>query len=131
MTSAKDRLRELAPPEPVIPSLDQLDAAVLPPVSQIEILPPVSETREGKLDNSDRLDRLTDKALDFYDALLDEPLDPEASKLLNAQLTAAGAIINVQAKVDTTRLRKRQEDTLPKLLKLIAEEDARRKKLVA
>lgn len=124
MSDARDRLRDLMEtPRPVVPTLDRLDSAVLPQVftPMQEVLEPV---REGKLDNSGRLDQLTDLALDNLEQILAPPVDLDDSKQINAKIAASTQVLNIQSKVDDTRLRKKQQDLLPKLLEILKRERA-------
>jgi hypothetical protein len=45
--------------------------------------------------------------------------------MVQAQLSAATTVVNLQVKVDEGRLRRRKVDILPKLLELIASEENR------
>jgi uncharacterized protein YyaL (SSP411 family) len=82
------------------------------------------------LDSSAKLDELTQKALDFYDDLLSEPMSMEDMKLLSAQADAARTILTTQLRVDDSRLKKRTNDTLAELLKRIETEDLRLMKTI-
>ena len=122
MTDARDRLRDLMEtPRPVVPTLDKLDSAVLP-----QMLPPMQEVlepvRDGKLDNSGRLDQLTDLALRNLEEILQPMVDLDDSKQVSAKLVATGQVLNVQSKVDDTRLKRKQQDLLPKLLEILNRE---------
>lgn len=74
------------------PKLGSLDSLVLPApaihYAEPEILP-ASTTRDAVLDSSAKLDSLTQKALEFYDELLSEPMSTDDMKLLSAQADAA------------------------------------------
>ena len=110
-----------------IPSLGKLDDAVLPSLVPYEHAdtPAGKETREAVLDSSAKLDSLTEKALKFYDDLLSEPPATDDPKVLSAQSDAARTIMTTQLRVDDSRLKKRQTDTLAKLLERMDQEDAR------
>ncbi len=116
-TSAKD-----------VPSLGSLDDIQLPsaPVhyANPEILS-VAIARDAVLDSSAKLDELTNKALQFYDDLLSEPMSMDDMKLLSAQADAARTILTTQLRVDDSRLKKRTNDTLALLLERMDKEDAK------
>lgn len=110
-----------------VPSIDSLDSVVLPDIQplEVEVLPPV---RDGKLDGSARLDVLTDKALDNIEQILDLPVcgsEGDDIKILNLKATVAGQVLSTQARVDDTRLRRRQVDLLPKILEVLKREQAK------
>jgi len=129
INEARERLRNLIGDEPVIPSIENLDSAVLPPVAFQQTVTRMERTLEGKLDSSARLDELTDKAFDNIEEILDMPFDGE-NKSATVKLAAAQAVLNVQVKVDETRLRKRQTDLLPKLLAVIERERLKLPKVI-
>lgn len=110
-----------------VPSIGALDDLRLPgaPVhyADPEILSP-SRTREAVLDNSAKLDDLTQKALALYDAVLSEPMDSDP-KTLAVQMEAARTILQTQLRVDDSRLKKRTTDTLAQLLSRMDAEDAK------
>lgn len=114
-----------------IPAIGELDDAVLPaPVlkyAEVEIIEP-DRKLQPVLDNSSKLDSLTKMALEFYEELLiDGPSsDP---KMLSSQESAARTILTTQLRVDDSRLKKRQTDTLAELLKRMDEEDSRLKQI--
>jgi len=116
-----------------VPSIGALDGIVLPamPVhyAESEILV-TREAREAVLDSSAKLDSLTQKALDFYDDLLSEPMSMDDMKLLSAQADAARTILTTQLRVDDSRLKKRSNDTLALLLERMEKEDVRLMKVV-
>ncbi len=84
----------------------------------------------GVLDASLELENLTTKALKKLDEILSEPTDFDSIRMVNAQITAAGQILNTQSKVDDSRLRRRKLDTLPKLLEIIAMQERQHPKLI-
>lgn len=108
-----------------VPNLGSLDDAVLPKMTihQGEIFAPEPIARDAVLDSSAKLDTLTEKALKFYDDLLSEEPRVDDPKVLAAQSDAARTVMTTQLRVDDTRLRKRNVDTLAKLLQRIAEEE--------
>lgn len=110
--------------KPTVPDIGNLDDAVLPKIQimQGEIIGPEPMQRDAVLDNSAKLDSLTQKALDFYDDLLEGGPALDA-KILSAQADAARTVLTTQLRVDDSRLRKRNVDTLAKLLARIAEEE--------
>jgi len=123
---ARRRLASLLPPE--IPSLDNLDRAVLPPVlhtTRAAVVPvvfdaPVEATGTGKLTH------LVHKSLDTLEECLDcRDTDPDTVRLMSMRKETALGVLNTQAKVDDTALRHKQTDMLPKLLEIIAREEKR------
>lgn len=105
------------------PSIADVDKLVLPALRQAE--EPAQRTVESVLDATGKLERITDKALDFMEEMLDSPTDWAEPKMVNAKITVAQAVINTQTKVDETRLRRRQTDILPKLLEIMSREEKR------
>lgn len=115
--------------EKAVPSLGSLDDLRLPSTTVHYDNPPTA--RDAVLDSSAKLDRLTEKALEFYDELLSEPMSTDDAKLLSAQTDAARTILTTQLRVDDSRLKKRQTDTLAQLLKRMEEEDIKLMKVVS
>lgn len=115
-----------------VPSLGALDGIVLPavPVHYEQVIV-TKEARDAVLDSSAKLDDLTQKALDFYDELLSEPMASDDMKRLSAQADAARTILTTQLRVDDSRLKKRSVDTLAQLLARMEQEDARLMKVVS
>lgn len=114
-----------------VPSLGALDGIVLPAVPvHYEQVVVTKEAREAVLDSSAKLDDLTQKALDFYDELLSEPMASDDMKMLSAQADAARTILTTQLRVDDSRLKKRTTDTLAQLLARMEQEDVRLMKVV-
>ena len=114
-----------------VPSLGSLDDIRLPsaPIYTQEIIEPHTETvRAAVLDNSAKLDDLTNKALAFFDELLSQPMS-EDTKTLAAQESAARTILTTQLRVDDSRLKRKDSDTLSKLLKRLEEEDDKFKRM--
>lgn len=115
------------------PKLGALDGLVLPAAvvhyEDVEIVAS-STTRDAVLDSSAKLDSLTQKALEFYDELLSEPMSTDDMKLLSAQADAARTILTTQLRVDDSRLKKRDGDRLGELLRRMDEEDVRLMKVV-
>jgi hypothetical protein len=134
MTRAQEerqRLSNLAGPRPVtVPSLEKLDEAVLPSnVEERYAKPvPVVETATDivTFERSDKLTTLVDKAFDTLDECLElnDP-DPDFVRMMSLRKDTALGVLNTQAKVDDTSLRRRQVDMLPKLLEIIAREEKR------
>jgi hypothetical protein len=110
-----------------VPSLGSLDDIVLPaaPVryAEVEIMEP-ARTRDAVLDNSAKLDGLTDKALQLLDDILSEPMSSDPKEMA-VQMDAVRLTLTTQLRVDDSRLKKRTTDTLAELLKRMDEEDAR------
>src|SRR5580658_83946 len=105
-----------------IGSLDDIKLPLVP-LRDVEVEVMRKGPRDTVLDSSAKLDGLTQKALDFYDDLLSEPLSLDDGKLLAAQTDAARTILSTQIRVDDSRLRKRTTDTLAALLERIDQED--------
>jgi hypothetical protein len=117
-----------------VPSLGALDGIVLPAATVHYTEPEIivtAEARDAVLDSSAKLDNLTQKALDFYDELLSEPMSMDDMKLLAAQADAARTILTTQLRVDDSRLKKRNNDTLAQLLARMEQEDVRLMKVVS
>lgn len=93
--------------------------------------PPVVARRErsttlieaGELDHE--LEDLTSLALRNMREILEPEVDFDFPKIVAAKMDAAGKILNAQVRVDEGRLRKRKQDMLPALLKLIAAEEGK------
>ena len=83
------------------------------------------EERVSVLDASAELEDLTGLALGKVREILNEPIDWDNTRMVNAQLSAATTVLNTQVRVDEGRLRKRKLDILPKLLDLIAKEEGK------
>ncbi len=76
-------------------------------------------------DGATELEELTPLALKKLRHILDQPTDFDSVRMVQAQLSAATTVVNLQVKVDEGRLRRRKVDILPKLLELIASEENR------
>jgi hypothetical protein len=113
-----------------VPSLGSLDDIVLPsrPVTY-EIIPPEPEARAAVLDSSAKLDALTDKALKMLEEILDEPLASDPKEMA-VQMDAVRLTLTTQLRVDDSRLKKRENDTLAKLLEKMEQEDIKLMKVV-
>lgn len=77
------------------------------------------------LDATDELEQLTGLAMSKLREILEEPLDPDSARLMQAQLSAANTVVNLQVKVDEGRLRRKKTDILPKLIELLNNEEAK------
>ena len=123
--AARRNLAGLVPDEPHIPSIDRLDEAMLPasiPVYEQPLSTAVVEYAE----RSDKLTHLVDKAFDTLDECLDlNDSDADYVRMMSLRKDTALGVLNTQAKVDDTSLRRRQVDMLPKLLEIIAREEKR------
>jgi hypothetical protein len=85
----------------------------------------IENREEGSL--ASELERLTGLALQKLDQILRIPTDRGDGNLLRAQTAAAGITVNAQLRADETRLRQKvRGDVLERLLKIIAEEKAKR-----
>lgn len=113
-----------------VPSLGSLDDIVLPvsPVRYVEaeVLEPA---RKAVLDSSAKLDDLTQLALTRLEEILDEPLASDPKEMA-VQMDAIRLTLTTQLRVDDSRLKKRENDTLAKLLARMDEEDVRLMKVV-
>jgi hypothetical protein len=75
-----------------------------------------------------KLESVTEKAIGKLDEIMSIPLEPESEHyagVLRAQNAAANTALITQTRVDDAHLRRRQTDMLPKLLAIIAREQAR------
>lgn len=74
--------------------------------------------KPGVLDDSTKLERVTDKALDNAEQILDLPVDAneEFGHVLRAKTSVVTTVLNTQVKVDERRLRRQQLDRLPALI---------------
>ncbi len=81
--------------------------------------------RESVLDASEELDKLTDLALKNLRQILEPKVDLEDHKLMKAKLAASGQVLTTQVRVDEGRLKRKQQDSLSKLLALVAQEEGR------
>jgi hypothetical protein len=74
-----------------------------------------------------KLERVTEKAIDKADEILDLPLpNPDSESfgaVLRAQNAAANTVLNTQVKVDEHSLRRQTIDKLPELVRIIREEE--------
>jgi hypothetical protein len=82
---------------------------------------------DGKSELAATLERVSAKAIEKADQILDLPL-PSADHanfgaVLRAQNAAANTILNTQIRVDENCLRAHVVDRLPELLKILAEEE--------
>jgi hypothetical protein len=82
---------------------------------------------DGKNALASKLERVTEKAIDKADEILDLPLpDPDTASfgaVLRAQNAAANTILNTQVKVDEHSLRRQTINKLPDLVRIIREEE--------
>lgn len=116
--------------EKAVPSLGKLDDIVLPlaPMAyeKIEIIEPV---RAAVLDSSALLDNITQKALQRLDEKLSETWSGD-SKDDAVMMDAVRLSLTTQLRVDDSRLKKRENDTLAKLLEKMDAEDLKLMKVV-
>ena len=87
----------------------------------------LDETSNGGNDLAAKLERVSAKAIDKADQILDLPL-PSADHasfgaVLRAQNAAINSALTTQVRVDENRLRGATIDRLPELLKILAEEE--------
>jgi hypothetical protein len=67
---------------------------------------------------------LVNKAFTILSSAMDQDdNDPDTVRMHNSRVSAAQTVLNTQAKVDDTQLRRRQTDILPKLLEIIAQKE--------
>jgi hypothetical protein len=77
-------------------------------------------TGEGVRQRLDlRLEGMSHKALDKIDQILDLPIDPKERILLSEIRKAAEVTLNLQLKVDETKLRQKNVSVLEELLTMI------------
>lgn len=114
-----------------IPAVGSLDDIKLPsaPIRYIEpeIIEPV---RAAVLDSSALLDGITNKALKRLEEVLDNDWsgDPKEDAIM---MDAVRLTLTTQLRVDDSRLKKRENDTLAQLLKRMEVEDLRLMKTVS
>jgi hypothetical protein len=86
----------------------------------------VDETSDEKSGLASKLERVTEKAIEKTDEILDLPLPssdhPTFGAVLRAQNAAANTVLNTQTKVDENRLRATAVNKLPELLEILKEE---------
>lgn len=113
-----------------VPSIGALDGIVLPapPVRYVEA-EMIEPARKAVLDSSAKLDDLTQLALTRLEEILDEPLASDPKEMA-VQMDAIRLTLTTQLRVDDSRLKKRENDTLAKLLARMDEEDVRLMKVV-
>lgn len=113
-----------------VPSLGSLDDLVLPSAPRTyEIIAPEPEARPAVLDSSALLDNITGKALQRLDEILDESWtgDPKGDAVI---MDAVRLTLTTQLRVDDSRLKKRETDTLAKLLAKMDAEDLKLMKVI-
>lgn len=116
------------------PAMDQLDE-IPPPVERSRQIVPVRPVKPRGLDGdlAQKLEQLTERALDKADEVLDIELDSGSDNYgdeLRAVNTAIKTVVQTQVRVDEHRLRARKLDVLPKLLEAIKDEERRRLAIV-
>lgn len=118
-----DHIKARHPEQAAIGSLDDAVLPIAPPPLDGEVLSPQKETRDAVLDSSAKLDEITELAMSrLKDALLDPPADLKEAAL---QMDAIRIALTTQLRVDDSRLKKRQTDTLKELLARMDMEDAK------
>ena len=125
-----------APPAKIkIPSLDELDDAVLPVFAQVERgmlpAPPAPLAPVSNLEASGQLTEIVDIALTETRVMIARPWDELTEKEAAIKTSLIQTVYSTQVKVDDTRLRARQVDVLPKLLAEIAKAERRMKTIEA
>lgn len=129
--AVRDRLAGLVetPDDVYVPSLGQIDSATLPAYLKPDT--PPSSLGEGLLaetDLSSRLNDVTALALERAYDILEKPVDPDSDyypEELRAQTSTIKTALTTQVRVDETKLRMKVAETLPKLLAILKEEEAR------
>ncbi len=116
-----------APPAKIkIPSLDELDDAVLPVFAQVERgMLPAPPAPVSSLEASGQLTEIVDIALHETRIMISRAWDELTEKEAAIKTSLIQTVYSTQVKVDDTRLRARQVDVLPKLLARIAEAEKR------
>jgi hypothetical protein len=112
------------------PALGSLDNIVLPSVPMAyEIIPPEQEARSAVLDSSALLDNITQEALQRLHEMVkgDWTGDPKEDAVM---MDAVRLTLTTQLRVDDSRLKKRENDTLAKLLEKMEAEDIKLMKVV-
>lgn len=104
------------------PHIDPLSPPAIDLVARYQSAPPVIDSL---FDGATELEELTPIALKKLREILEEPTDFDQVRMVQAQLSAATTVVNLQVKVDEGRLRRRKVDILPKLLDMIANEENR------
>ena len=118
--------RDVAP-APAEPLLDEPISAD----AQIGSPPALVQTAEAAMPAQEilprKLEAVTLLGLQKLEQILRIPTNHADGNLLRAQVTAAGAAIHAQVRVDETKMRQKQQgDVLERLLKVMAEEKKKR-----
>jgi hypothetical protein len=92
--------------------------------------PAVAVSPWNEQTHAEKLNTLTGMALDKTREILELPCDTQNLKLLSIQKDAALSILSTQTKVDDNRLRARETDMMPELLRRLAELDKADPKLI-
>ena len=116
--------RDVAP-APADPLLDE------PISADAQIPPALVQTAEAAMPAQEilprKLEAVTLLGLQKLEQILRIPTNHADGTLLRAQVTAAGAAIHAQVRVDETKMRQKQQgDVLERLLKVMAEEKKKR-----
>lgn len=109
----------------VIPSIDRLSEVDLPVLTSIRRIEPI---RPEVLTESADLDNLTDLAIEAVEEILRLKLEPDSenfASVLRQKGATAAAVLTTQVRVDEGRFKKKQVDTLGKLIDLIKSEEAK------
>ena len=115
---------------PKLGSLDDIDLPLATVrYTEVEIHTERVEPRDAVLDSSAKLDNLTNKALTRLDEVLSDPMtgDPKADAVI---MDGIRLVLTTQLRVDDTRLKKKSDDTLAKLLERLEQEDVRLMKTI-
>jgi len=126
----------IEPREAKIPSIDNLDEAVLPVDvasryhDDAMLPPPPAPHQASSLEVSGQLTEIVDIAMVEARKMIEKPWEDCTEKEQSIKATMIQTAFSTQIKVDDTRLRSRQVDMLPKILELIAKEEKRVPKLI-
>lgn len=124
--AALDEVAPVPPPSPRV-SLDRLDLIALPeprPLPAQSVVRPAEREEEPTV-VAQMLEELVPLALGKLEEILREPVDFDNAKLMNIQVNAAHQVLTTQLKVDEGHLKRRKNDTLSKLLDVIAREESK------
>lgn len=132
-----DGMQRQAGEGPRVPPVTEIDGAQLPDVSDgyrgqaVEAVANFTAERfrqePGVLDGdaAGELEELVDLSLDNLKQILEAPIDFEDWRFVNQKITASLGVISAQSKVDETRLKRRNVDTLSKIIEIMRGEEKR------
>ena len=112
-----------APADPLLDEPVSADAQIGSPPALVQ----TAETMPAQEVLPRKLEAVTLLGLQKLEQILRIPTNHADGNLLRAQVTAAGAAIHAQVRVDETKMRQKQQgDVLERLLKVMAEEKKKR-----